>query len=134
MSVKNSELFKKENIKKFFIGVLLGIAATALLIIIASAVFLVFNISRSFAGAVATVCIAAGAFLSAFYSARKIGEKGYLTGLITGLFYFLCVTSAALAVNKGGLTSNTLFHFIIIMLSSLIGGITGVNKSSKKYI
>lgn len=134
MSVKNSELFKKENIKKFFIGVLLGIVATALLIIIASAVFLVFNISRSFAGAVATVCIAAGALISAFYSARKIGEKGYLTGLITGLFYFLCVTSAALAVNKGGVTSNTLFHLIIIMLASLIGGITGVNKSSKKYI
>ena len=38
-------------------------------------------------------------------------------------------------INRGGLTQNTLFRFVILMLSSVIGGILGVNrKSQHKYI
>ena len=42
---------------------------------------------------------------------------------------------AVVVVVGNRLTVNTLFHFVIIVLSSLVGGITGVNADKgKKYI
>ena len=99
-----------------------------------SGVFLIFGISRAYSKAFSTIAVAIGAMVSAYYSSRKIGKKGYLTGLLNGLVFFTVVTFIALIINKGGLTSNTLFRFIIVFLSSLIGGIAGVNKKQKKYI
>ena len=83
----------------------------------------------------ATVALAAGSLVSAFYAAKKIGNKGFLIGIIVGGIIFITVTLISLIADKSTITSNTFFHFIIIMLSALIGGIMGVNKASnKKYI
>ena len=52
-----------------------------------------------------------------------------------GIVTFAVVTLVSLIVDDGGFTQNTIFHFVIIMLASLIGAILGVNKTSnKKYI
>ncbi len=83
----------------------------------------------------ATVSLAAGTLAAAYYAAKKIGSKGFLTGLVTAGFTFGVITLISLIVDDGGITLNTLFHFIIILLSGLIGGILGVNKGkNRKYI
>lgn len=115
--------------------VLLGVLVTAVFILIFS-VFMYFSqMGYEYATVFATVSLAAGTFVSSFYAAKKIGKRGFLTGIIIGGITFLVITLISLFVDKGSITINTLFHFIIILLSSLIGGIMGVNKAAnKKYI
>lgn len=114
---------------------LLNIITTAAFIFIFAVVMYLAQTGYEFATVFATVSLAAGSLVSAFYLARKIAKKGFLVGLLVGGAEFIIVTLISMFVDKGGITVNTLFHLIIILLSSLIGGIVGVNKAGKqKYI
>ena len=99
-----------------------------------SAAVYFFNIDRSFIPFLSTLSVAAGCFCGSYYAAKKLCEKGYLTGLIIGGAAFFIITAVSLLMGKGGFTFNTLFHFVIIILASVIGGITGVNRSDKRII
>ena len=100
-----------------------------------SAVLLFLNLSRAYAQPFATVSIALGCFCAAYYTAKKIGDRGYIIGFVIGIAVFLLITVLSIMIKRTGLNLNTLFHFIIITLSSLVGGIVGVNRDkSKKYI
>jgi len=110
------------------------ITVTAALILIFSAAMYFFNLSNDLSPVLATVSIAFGVLVASFYAAKKVGNKGYLVGLTVGGITFLIVLLISLVVDSGGFTINTLFHFVIMMLSALIGGISGVNKKGKKYI
>ena len=108
---------------------------TAVFIFIFSAVMFLTESAYNYATVFATASIAMGSLAAAYYAAKAIGKRGFLTGVTIGGITFLIITIISLILDKGEVTSNTLFHFIIIMLSSLIGGIIGVNKGlNKKYI
>jgi putative membrane protein (TIGR04086 family) len=114
---------------------ILNIITTAAFIFIFAVVMYLAQTGYEFATVFATVSLAAGSLVSAFYLARKIAKKGFLVGLLVGGAEFIIVTLISMFADKGGITVNTLFHLIIILLSSLIGGIVGVNKAGKqKYI
>lgn len=134
----SDDFIKKDGTNKksaYIVGAILGIATTLLSMLVFSAILLFLNIDRSYAAPFATVSVAIGGFCSSRYAAKKIGDKGYMVGLIIGLSVFVIITILSFIFGKNGLTINTLFHFIIIMLSSLVGGITGVNTNKhKKYI
>ena len=118
------------------LSVAIGIGVTFLIMLLLSVIMLMFNINDSFSAPFATVSLAVGSFASAFYSARKVGSRGYLVGLIVGVISFLVVMLISLLVSKDSISVNTLFHLVIVMISSLIGGIFGVNTlvKSRKYI
>lgn len=121
----------KNYIKSFIIEILV----TAAMIMLFALVMYFFETGYKYAAVFATVSVAAGSFAAAFFTARKNASKGLLTGLIVGGITFIVITLISLIINHGGLTSNTLFHLIIIMLASMIGGIVGVNRSNRhKYI
>ncbi len=136
MSAKLSKQDDMKNNKKFYLwGAIFGVILTLVVMLGFSAILLFGNIDRSFATPFATVSVAVGCFMAAFYTSNKIKDKGYVIGLIVGGITFAVITILSLIFGKNGLSVNTLFHFVIIMLSSLAGGIVGVNsKKSKKYI
>lgn len=131
--------FSKSNTDKlgliFLKGVIFGLITTLLLMLGFSALILALDIDRAYAQVLSTVSVATGCFVASLYSAHKIGGRGYLVGLIIGIVTFGVITIISLIVNKGGLTSNTLFRLAIVVLASMIGGIVGVNRGkNKKYI
>lgn len=114
---------------------IIELAVTAAFVLAFAFVMYLFEAGYKYAAVFATISIAAGTFFASLYAARNIGSKGFMTGTVIGGLTFLLVTLISLIVDDGGLTYNTLFHFIIIMLSALIGGITGVNRrNNRKYI
>lgn len=122
-------------LKQYIFGMLIGAIVTGISVAIFSAVIFFLEMDRIYAPAFATVSLASGAFCASRFSAKKIGEKGYIVGLIMGFILFCLVTLFALVFDSNGGGFTTLFRFIIIMLASLIGGILGVNKDkNKKYI
>ncbi|MEE0808895.1 MAG: TIGR04086 family membrane protein [Acutalibacteraceae bacterium] len=128
---------KKNNDKLvpiFIKGIVLGVLVNILLLLIFAAVILLADIDRAFAQPLSSIALGVGGFVAAIYTAKKIGGKGYLVGLIIGLLSFVVVTLIGLIINKNGLTKASVFRFIISFLSSVIGGIIGVNKKTQKYI
>lgn len=130
---------KKENTGLNFkiplTAALICIAITTVFMVVFALLMYIAQIGSEYSPILATVSLAAGTFASAFYAARKIGKRGLFTGFVTGIIIFIAVTLISLIVDKGGITYNTLFHLIIIMLSALIGGVMGVNKkSNRNYI
>lgn len=118
----------------YIIGGVIGVLATLAAMLVFSALLLFLNIDRTYAAPFATISVAVGGFISSYFAAKKIGDKGYLTGLIIGTVVFVVITVFSLIMGNS-LSINTLFHFIIIILSSLVGGIMGVNGNRhKKYI
>lgn len=115
-------------------GAILGLASLVAVMLI-FALIMLFGADRAYASAFASISLAVGTFVAAFYTAYKIGNKGYIIGLISGTAVFVVITVISLIICGGGLSLNTIFHFVIVMLSSLAGGVAGVNRSaSKKYI
>ncbi len=133
----SSDFAKKDTVNKksaYIMGVVFGVLATIVTMLVFAAVLLFLNIDRAYATPFGTISLAIGSFVASRYTAKKIGDKGYLVGLIIGSVVFTAITALSLILGNG-LSLNTLFHFIIVMLSSLVGGIMGVNKNKhKKYI
>ncbi len=92
------------------------------------------DLDSSYASLLGTLSVAFSILITAFAVAMKIGKKGFLLGFIIGISNFVLIFLISLIINGGGITYNTLFHLIIFVLSGLIGGILGVNKTAnKKY-
>lgn len=121
--------------KTVLISSVIGTIATILLMLIFAAVIVMFQLDRAYAAPLSTVSIAIGSMISSYFCGGKIGKNGYLIGLLNGAVIFALVLLISLIVSDWKLTSNTVFHLIIILTASTAGGIFGVNKkSSKKYI
>ena len=113
---------------------LLFFAVSAAAVILFALVMYIFSSGFKYSALFATLS-ALGACGAAFYISGKSGSRGWLIGAAVGGIVFCLLTLVSLTVNRGGLTQNTLFRLVIIMLSSVIGGILGVNrKSQHKYI
>ncbi len=118
----------------YIVGGLVGVLSTLATMLIFAAVLLVFNIDRAYAVPFATISVAMGSFIASYIAAKKINNKGYLTGLVIGIVVFAIISILSLIF--GNIFSlNTIFHLIIITLTSIVGGILGVNADKhKKYI
>ena len=131
----SDDLLKNTGNKKsaYVLGGIIGLVISLAAMLLFATVLLFFGIDRAYAAPFATISVGAGSFFASKVAARKIGDKGYLTGLIVGMITFALITAVSLILGNG-LSLNTLFHFVIIMLASVSGGILGVNKKQKKYI
>ena len=132
------DLTKLNRASGYFIFIkafIIEIAVTAFFVTVFALIMYLVESGYKYASVFATVSVALGAFAASFYAAGKTGKRGWLTGMIIGGVTFVIITLAALVADSGSVTYNTLFHFIIIMLSSLIGAVIGVNRgTSRKYI
>ena len=115
--------------------VLMGLMFTLIPMVVFALLMYSLQIKYEYSSLFGTLSVAIGLFVSSFLTAKKKAKNGMVTGLIIGVIAFLLVFVISLILNGGGITYNTLFHLIIFVLSSVIGGILGVNKAvNKKYI
>ncbi len=91
------------------------------------------NIDKSLIPAFSTICLSISAFCGSFFLSKKIKKKGYIIGIVCGGIIYL-ITFIVSVFLSGDFTYNTIFRLIIIIISSVIGGVMGVNKLSKKII
>lgn len=130
----NTKQDKKYDLVLLTKTILLQILITFGFIAFFSVVMFLIELDNKFSPLFATIAVGIGAFSSANFYSSKQKSKGYLNGIIIGIITFLIVTLIGLVVSNSGFTFNTVFHFIIIILSAVIGGILGVNKKGKSYI
>lgn len=125
----------KKNLTKLILKTgLIQIVLSVFFISIFACAMYFLELDKSFSVIFATISIALSSLISSFFASKEVGNKGYITGLMIGIITFIIITLISFIIDEGNVTINTLFHFIIILLSSMIGGILGVNKRAKKYI
>lgn len=126
---------EKNKYKKFLIAAVFLVTTTFLFIFLFAIIMYLIEGGYEFSPLFATISLGLGSLFSSMYLARKSGKKGLLIGAIVGMAVFLLMLIISFIANKSQMSVNTLFRFIIIMLSSLIGGVIGVNKgNNQKYI
>lgn len=64
--------------------------------------------------------------INGFLIGMKSDKKGYLSGLITGIFNIILILILAL-VFRGFPNTKSLIYFLILLLSSTFGGMLGIN-------
>lgn len=72
-------------------------------------------------------------FSSGFYLARSFNSKGYKAGIIMGVINMSILLIISLLL-KSEYHISTLIYFFILLLSSTIGGMAGINFNNKKGI
>lgn len=116
-------------------SLILWLLGSGICVVIFAAVMFYLESAFSYSPLFATLAIAVGCLIASFYLGKKIGKKGFLIGLGVGAIVFVIVTLVSLFVNSGSVTIHTLLRLVIILLSSMIGGIIGVNrKANQSYI
>ena len=125
---------KKSKYITFLITAIIEIAVTLLAVSLFSIVMNSVDIDYKYSPVFGSVSVALGCLIASYFLSNKMKNKGYLIGATIGVITFIVITLIGLIINQGGIGINTLFHLVIIMLSSIIGGILGVNKKGKKYI
>ncbi len=116
----------------YLISVLVGFLVTFAVMLIFAAITVAADLPDGFSVPFASVSAAAGAFVSAFIASKRLRQNGLLNGLITGGAMFLIIALVALISSRGGVTLNTLFNFVILVLSGLIGGVVGLSGKREK--
>ena len=67
-----------------------------------------------------------------FYNAFKIKKKGFLEGIILGCIFIALMFIIKTILFKPHFTISTFIYYLILLITSIFGGMMGVNKKSDK--
>lgn len=71
-------------------------------------------------------------FILSYINAYNMKKKGVIQGIILGTVFILLMIIIKLILFNSGFGISTLIYYIILFISSIIGGMFGVNKKSDK--
>ena len=121
----------------FFTGFIRGLLFALLFTVV---VFLVSAILLSYTSlpedaipVISTATKLIGACVSGFVPTRRSGNRGIITGAVSGLLYILIIViTAALTTQEQFFGMNVLITALLCVLSGALGGIFGVNLRPKQ--
>ncbi len=117
--------------KVFFKTQLLSSVLYAASFLASGALGLSMNISRSSAFYPAVFSFSVCSFIGAFYAGRKMHKNGISIGFLFCLPLNVVVIIASVAANSFKIDLTALISFIILIISSMLGGIVSVNMRVK---
>lgn len=131
----NEKFFNKKSIKAVITGALSGIVAIILLFfIVGFAVTKMNSYPEGIINYVLLTILGIGGFLSGYITGRIYKSSGLLYGAVTGVVIFIFIFIAGLGSIANGVTLFTLYKLAVLVITSALGGILGVNKKEKIHI
>lgn len=132
--MENKRFFDENITKTIVLGLIVGTAIISLLLILCALLMSLGVLPIGAANICSTLSISIGAFISGFFTAKKLKKKGLITGLIIGGILFLIFTCISLIACLSAPTLLTLLKGVITVISAALGGILGVNSAAKRKI
>ena len=118
----------KFNLKAVFSGSLISLILTVILIFICAIIYYFSNISQSVVNLIIFFIVILSVFWGSFITSKNVSSRGFLYGLMTAVFYFIIIISAAFIINKNfSLSGNILSMLGGGICAGILGGILGVN-------
>lgn len=131
----NEKFLNKKSVRAIISGSVIALVLIILMFVICS--FAILNMT-SFPHKliVYIICgiLAIGGFAGGYITGRINKSSGILYGVTTGIVIFFIVFLAGLSSVLSGFTLFTILKLAILVISSAIGGILGVNKKEKLHI
>ena len=124
MSSKVDVQNKKSSLLAIFSGTIVSIAITLILILIFAVLIRFTNISDKFIFPVNQVIKIISLFIGVSVFLKKDKSKGFLKGVLLGIFYFI-LSFVVFSFLQGGF-SFTLKNLYDLILTSLMGGLIGI--------
>ena len=109
------------------IGAVLSIVVSFFMILLSALILTLGDFSESIAFPLSSLSLGVGSFFGSRYTAKKLQEKGYLCGIINGGIVFIVNIIISIIANGFSFTALSIIRLLIIMLTGMIGGITGIN-------
>ena len=69
-------------------------------------------------------------FILNYFNAFKLKKKGFLEGIILGLIFILLMLLIKVLLFNSGFGISTFIYYSILFITSILGGMFGVNKKS----
>ncbi len=129
---KESKYNISEKAVIYAIASIVGIIVIALSLLLAASLCLAADVGDNMSSAISGICAGLGCFTAGFVSAKKIGSSGLINGGICGVIIYLLILFLSLFISKSGFSLVTVLHSAIAVISSLAGGIIGVNSAGKR--
>lgn len=117
----------RHSVKPIAISVLIGMAVTALLLLLMSVVVAARGVPQSAVDPMAIFALAAGAFVAGYLCAKAMRANGLAYGGICGAVLVAVVLVSGMITGGNGLGVPALFKTVFIMLPAMIGGVVRVN-------
>lgn len=124
----------KSAIKKYLLFLFLSAFLIFIALALFSAITLLFNIDKNVIPFFSVLSLCLGSFVGAFLSGKSFGSRALIVGGINGILLYILVSITAAIINGGKITLSSLFNLLIVLLSSVIGAIFGVNSANKRRI
>ena len=112
------------------LGVVLSLVVATLSLLLSALILTLGDFSESIALPLSSLSLGLGSCFGSRYTAKRIGEKGYLCGIINGGILFLMTFILGIILNGFSFTAVSVVRLITVMLLGIIGGITGINSGS----
>ena len=123
---KNVDGYLKK-VKPFILGTLRGLAVFCVLYFLLGFIMYKTNADLTVLYYAVYLFIAMGGFVCGIYVYRKIGGRGFLTGVTSTIPYSIIVFLIFLFVNGFHISDNILLVFVLTLSGGFLGGITAAN-------
>ncbi len=131
---ENLNKSRSRALKMYGVFVVITLALIFLFLAIFSAVSVIFNVDKSMVPLFSALSLCFATLIGAYLAGRAFGGKSLIVGGINGLLLYLLVCVSSAIINNGRLTLSSLFNFLIILFSSLVGAVFGANSANKRKI
>lgn len=91
-----------------------------------------FGINSGITAIIMLICNILLFFVLSFFNAFKLKKKGFLEGIILGIIFIGLMFIIKLILFNNSLGISTLIYYLILLITSILGGMFGVNKKSEK--
>ena len=105
---------------------------SAVIIIIIAAILAAANVPAMLIAPSTVFATAFGAFSGGFVSSRICGEKGIVSGAISGIIFFAVIWATGGIMGIGDFGTGMIIKAIMVIGTASFGGIIGVNYIKRK--
>lgn len=119
---------KTEYIILILKGIALAYIITIIMMLIFSLILTYTSLKESMIPILNTITMIVSIVLGSIYLTIKIGEKGWMNGMIVGVLYFLILLLLnKITINESNLSIISFSKLIISIVTGIIGGMIGIN-------
>ncbi len=134
-----SQITENEGLKRLLrpaaVGVAAGVLMSVAILALMSFIMSVRTVPQAALDPIAVFAMSAGAFVAGFCCARIIHKNGLGCGLLTGVIFSIVLLVCSFAAPDNTLGLGALLKSLIVIFSSMLGGVLGVNtRKGKKSV